>query len=365
MTSPSDIEGTPSPQEAKAWERAGAAMDPDPGASAEPAPEDPAGGPEPRQRTAHLLAAIAQLRRSRRLWRVLFVIALLVAGVALTARLAGMRGETGDQIARIGIDGTILTDRTRLRTIERIAEDDRVKAVIIDINSPGGTTAGGEELYEALSRLRTEKPVVAVIRELGASAAYMTAVAADRVIARRLSIVASIGVLYQHVDAGKLFDTIGINLDKVATGPLKAEPSFDEPMSPPVRQSLQALVDDSFAWFVDIVAERRGLERPVVLGLADGRIMTGRLGVETGLIDANGGEAEAIAWLEAERGLAEDLPVITWYPVPSSPFGDIGQWLGGEMGAGLATTLAATLGLPASGPIALDGLVSLWQVGQE
>ena len=148
--------------------------------------------------------------------------------------------------------------------------------MIVAINSPGGTTAGGEELYEALSALRAKKPVVAVISELGASAAYMTAIAADRIFARRLSIVGSIGVLFQHVDAGKLLDTIGVDFDKVQTGPLKAEPDIDEPMVGEVRASLQSLVDDSFPWFVDIVAERRGLTRPETLALADGRILTGR-----------------------------------------------------------------------------------------
>jgi protease-4 len=302
----------------------------------------------------HLVAALAHLRRSRRLWRILFVIALIVAAVAIGGRFAMQAGETSDQIARIAIDGTIITDRTRLRAIERIAEDDRVKAVIVAINSPGGSTAGGEELYETLSMLREKKPVVAVIRELGASAAYMTAIAADRVFSRRLSIVGSIGVLYQHVNAGKLLDTIGIDLEKIATGPLKAEPDFDEPISPIARQSLQALVDDSFEWFVDIVAERRNLERPAALALADGRIVTGRVGIATGLIDAVGGEAEAIAWLEAEKDIAADLPILTWFPTPSGPF-DITQWLGGEM--------RSALGLVPSGPIALDGLVSLWQVG--
>ena len=133
--------------------------------------------------------------------------------------------------------------------------------MIVAINSPGGTTAGGEELYEALGQLRAAKPTVAVIGELGASAAYMTAIATDRIFARRLSIVGSIGVLYQHVNAGKLLETIGVDLDKVASGPLKAEPDFDEPMEGAPRASIAALVDDSFQWFVDIVAERRGLAR--------------------------------------------------------------------------------------------------------
>src|SRR5690606_35732942 len=154
-----------------------------------------------------------------------------------------------------------------------------------------------------LRQLRAEKPTFSVINELGASAAYMTAIGTDRIFARRLSIVGSIGVLYQHVNAGKLLDTIGIDLDKVASGPLKAEPDNNEPLEGAPRASIAALVDDSFQWFVDIVAERRGLSRPVALALADGRIITGRVGVETGLIDAIGGELEALAWLEAEREL--------------------------------------------------------------
>ena len=86
-------------------------------------------------------------------------------------------------------------------------------------------------------------------------------------------------------------DTIGVDLDKVASGPLKAEPDIDEPMTAQVRASLAALVDDSFQWFVDIVAERRGLTAAGALALADGRIITGRQGVDTKLIDAIGGEA--------------------------------------------------------------------------
>jgi protease-4 len=171
---------------------------------------------------------------------------------------------------------------------------------------------------------------------------------------RRLSIIGSIGVLYQHVDAGRLLQTIGIDFDKVSTGPLKSEPELDGPMSPEVRASLQALVNDSYDWFVDIVAERRGLERPVVLDLADGRIVTGRVGIAAGLADAVGGEPEAIAWLEAERQIAADLRVSTAYPTPRSPFADVGRWIGEEA--------RAAVGLPAAASFSLDGLVSLWQV---
>ena len=302
----------------------------------------------------HAVIAAETYRKSRGLWRVLAFIALALVIIVGLGRFVLPDTPVGDHIARLVIDGTIATDPERLEAIEDLAEDDSVKAVIIAINSPGGTTAGGEELYEALGQLRAAKPTVAVIKELGASAAYMTAIATDHIFARRLSIVGSIGVLYQHVNAGKLMETIGVDLDKVASGPLKAEPDFDEPMEGAPRASIAALVDDSFQWFVDIVAERRGLARPATLALADGRIVTGRVGLEAGLIDAIGGELEAIAWLEAERDVPVDLTVRTVWPEPDEGLDLIGTFLGGQA--------RAVLGLP-DGPITLDGLVSLWQVG--
>lgn len=303
---------------------------------------------------AHAIPAASALRRSRFRWRILAFVALVVAILAVGGRYATEYGLSGDQIARVVIDGTIASDPARLKTLEALAKDDTVKAVVIAINSPGGTTAGGEELYEAIGKLRAKKPVVAYIKEMGASAAYMAAIATDRIFVRRLSIVASIGVLFQTYNAGKLLQTIGIGSDKVASGPLKAEPALDHPMTPEVRASLQSLVDDSFSWFVDIVAERRGLSRADVLPLADGRIMTGNQGIASKLVDEVGGEAEAVDWLVKTKGLKPDLPIVTWYPTGGSNFTNLGKWLGGEA--------RAMLGLPADGPVALDGLVSLWQV---
>ena len=303
---------------------------------------------------AHLIPANRVLRRSRRTWRVLFFVALAAAILALVGRFGLEQGRLGDHVARVTIAGTILTDRERLKVLEELGEDDLVKAVIVSINSPGGTTAGGEELYEALGALRAKKPVVATIDELGASAAYMTAIASDRIFARRLSIVGSIGVLFQHVDAGKLLNTIGVDLDKVQTGPLKAEPDLDEPMTGEVRASLQALVNDSFEWFVDIVSERRGIARPETLALADGRIITGRQGVEARLIDAIGGEAEAIAWLEADKAVAADLPVVDYYPKPETGWGGVTRWLGQSAAEAVRSGVDQAM--------SLDGLVSLWHV---
>jgi protease-4 len=306
---------------------------------------------------SHAIPAASQLRRSRFRWRMLAFVALVVAVLAGTARFATENGLSGDTIARIEIDGTIASDPQRLRVLELLGDSDDVKAVVIAINSPGGTTAGGEELYDAIGKLRAKKPVVAYVKELGASAAYMAAIATDRIFVRRLSIVGSIGVLFQTTDASKLMQTIGVDLDKVASGPLKAEPDIDEPMTPEVRASLQALVDDSFSWFVDIVAERRGMSRAEVLPLADGRIVTGSQGIASKLVDEVGGEAEAIAWLEANKSIKADLPVVTWYPTAQPGWMDWGRYLGGQV--------RTALGLPAEGPVVLDGLVSLWQVAAD
>ena len=142
----------------------------------------------------------------------------------------------------------------------------------------------------------------------------------------------------------KLMQTIGVDLDKVASGPLKAEPDIDEPMTPEVRASLQSLVDDSFSWFVDIVAERRGLTRAEVLPLADGRIMTGNQGIASKLVDEVGGEAEAIAWLEANKSIKADLPVVTWYPGGRSRAG----WTGAS---GWADRRARRSACPREGPV--------------
>jgi protease-4 len=304
---------------------------------------------------AHQQTAAFRLQRSRRRWRAVALVAAVVAILAIAGRFAMSEGAGGDQIARVEISGTIGTDRDRSELLKTLGDDARVKAVILAINSPGGTTAGGEELFETLGALRARKPVVAVIGELGASAAYMTAIASDHIFARRLSIVGSIGVLFETFNAGKLLDTIGIGSEKIASGPLKAEPDFTHPMSDAVKQSLSGLVNDSFNWFVDIVAERRNLARPDALALADGRILTGRQALDAKLIDGIGGEDEAIAWLDSDKKVTAGLPVVTRFPLPDRGWGGVGKWLGSEA--------RAAVGLDPNGPLALDGLVSLWQVG--
>lgn len=293
------------------------------------------------------------IKRSRGRWRLGFVILAIFAVLYIIGISVNDEDKQDeDHIARIEVNGVILHDRLRLKVLQKLASDESVKAVIIAIDSPGGSTVGGEELYEAFAAIRAQKPVVATLNTLAASAGYMTAISADRIISRRTTITASIGVLYQHVDASELMKKIGIDLDKIATGPLKAEPDMDEPISPLVRASLQSMIDDSYDWFVDIVAQRRGLTLAKVRFLADGRIITGRQALALGLVDEIGGEIDAISWLEKERDIAADLPVLTHYPLPETDYPDLVRRL-------LSKSLSKTLNLHYNSNVGLTSALSL------
>lgn len=270
-------------------------------------------------------------------------------------------GAAVDHIAKVRIEGTITEDEELLKRLERITESDRVKGVVLSINSPGGTTAGGESIYLAVRKMAETKPVVAQVGTLAASAGYMIASAADHIVARQSSIVGSIGVLVQFPDVTGLMDKIGVKVEGVKSSPLKAEPSPFTPTTEEERAMLRALVMDSYDWFVGIVDERRPLSRTEVLAVADGSIFTGRQGLEKKLVDALGGEDEAVEWL-AGKGVDADLEVVEWKAVREG-----GLW--GTLS--LARLAGAALGLDRHGAelarrigadsIFLDGLLSLWQ----
>lgn len=312
-----------------------------------------------------------RLRRSVTGWRVAAIVAIalaVIAGVGLAGGLDDVRGEK-DQIARLSVSGVITDDRDRIELIERMAKDPAVKGVIVAINSPGGTTAGGEGLYDALRRLAEKKPVVATIGTLGASAGYMTAIAADHIVARRTSITGSIGVLFQYGDAAKLLDTIGVEIGAVKSAPLKAEPAPYAPATPEAKAMLKSVVDDTYAWFVDIVAERRRLPHDRALALADGRIMTGHQAREAELVDAIGGEEVAIAWLEKDRKVAAGLPVEDWEVKRRSGLLSLASSVGESLASGVTDGLFRSFGIAvdsaafSSAGQRVDGLQSLWHVG--
>ena len=307
-----------------------------------------------------------QLRRKVSFWRIATFLVVAVALISVLAYFAegGVTGKQSAHIARLEIEGVIVDDYELLQRIEAIRESSHVRGVIVAINSPGGSTTGGEAIYGALRKLADDKPVVSEIRTVGASAGYMIALAGDHTLARYNSITGSIGVLFQFGNFKGLLDTVGVNMDAVKSSELKAEPDFYSEASPEAKQMLATLVKDSYDWFVDLVAERRGLDRATAEKLADGSIYTGYTAQKLGLIDAIGGEEEAIAWLESEREVAADLPVVIWAPEKDDsgiPFvGALSRSFGLGIAEGLVKEAKSAKGLIPRG-LTLDGLVSVWQ----
>ena len=264
-----------------------------------------------------------RIRRKLTFWRVaaaLIAIAAIVT-VGMIVAPGGRGGLTASgSIARINIDGLIRSDQERVEALERL-EKSQVDAVIVHINSPGGTTAGSEQLYDALVRLKAKKPLVVVVEGLAASGGYITAIAADHIIAQQSSLVGSIGVLFQFPNFAELLKTVGVKVEEVKSSPLKAAPNGFEPTSPEAREALAALVKDSYAWFRGLVKERRGMDDALLEKVSDGRVFTGRQAVELKLIDQLGDEKTAVAWLVAQKGVKADLPVRDYKLSPR--FGDL------------------------------------------
>ena len=319
---------------------------------------------------ADLLADRRSLRRKLSLWRVLavlgVVVALVVGGLAWSGRTPASLGSA--HVARITISGLITGDRRTLDLIKSVETSNNVSAVVVRIDSPGGTTTGSEAVHDALRRLAAKKPTIAVVDGLAASGGYIAALGTDRIVARRTSLVGSIGVLFQIPNVKGLLDTVGVSMEQVKSSPLKAAPSGFEPTSPEARAALQRVVDDNYEWFKRLVGDRRQLSEPEIGAVSDGRVHSGRQAQELKLIDQIGGEPEAIAWLESDRNLAKDLPVRDWRR-RSSDSGVSRLWSASEALAraagfdGLAVLIARAADQPVG--LRLDATMALWQPALE
>ncbi|MEZ5922766.1 MAG: signal peptide peptidase SppA [Hyphomicrobiaceae bacterium] len=308
-----------------------------------------------------------RLRRRLSFWRIGAITLGLVAALVLVARSAGDGYGRSAEIARVSIDGLITDDRAQLELLKTLGDSDRVKAVILAVNSPGGTTTGGEALFEAITELKAKKPVVAVCGTIATSAAYMISLASDRIFTRGNTITGSVGVIFQFPEVSGLLDKLGVKMHEIKSGPLKANPSPFQPLDAPGQALAEEMVMESQQWFLKLVAERRGLATSTVPGLEDGRIYTGRQALTHRLIDEIGGEREAIAWLTAAKGVESGLEVVTWKPKS----GDGWDLFGGK--TSLLDRLAAPLGIDLATQLEknrliqslqLDGLLSLWHGSQ-
>ncbi|MGY3694172.1 protease-4 [Bradyrhizobium sp. USDA 3240] len=310
-----------------------------------------------------------RIRRKLTFWRVAAAVIAIAAIVGVGVIAAGGRGafSTSNAIARINIDGLIRSDQERVEALERLGKSSYA-AVVVHINSPGGTTAGSEQLYDSLVQLKAKKPLVVVVEGLAASGGYITAIASDHIVAQQTSLVGSIGVLFQFPNVSELLKTVGVKMEEIKSSPLKAAPNGFEPTSPEARAAIDGLVKDSYAWFRGLVKERRGMDDALLEKVADGRVFTGRQAVDLKLIDQLGDEKTAIAWLVAEKKVKSDLPVRNYKLNPR--FSDLtflrtaaSMTLDAFGLGGIARRIEQGGVVQAVDRFGLDGMLALWTPG--
>lgn len=242
-------------------------------------------------------------------WRLLAILAVVIALIFVIENTSHQSPIEGDYVARLSLDGLILDDKDVYQLIDDIDDNRRAKALIVWLDTPGGSAVAGEEIFLKLRHVAKKKPVVAVMRSVAASAGYMVAIGADHIIAREGTITGSIGVLMETVEVTDLAQKLGVQPVIIKTSPLKASPNPLEKTSPEARQMVQVVIDDFYKRFIDMVAERRKLPKDQVVALADGRIYSGRRAMEYKLIDEIGGEDEAMAWLQKQRKIDKSLKI--------------------------------------------------------
>jgi protease IV len=310
----------------------------------------------------HVLNNIS-LKKSRRRWRWIAIaaIAAIIIGIAINS--SSYEKPLGPHVARLEVSGLITGDERQLKLIRDMTTEDNVKAMLLRIDSPGGTTVGSEALYDELRKFGAKKPIVAVMDSVAASGGYITAIAADRIYARGNTITGSIGVIFAYPDVSQLLGTIGVKMEEVKSGELKAEPSGTHPVPEKAKIVMQEMVNDGFTWFKGLVADRRKLDAATVDRLADGRVYSGRQALTVKLIDELGTEENARAWLAKEKAIAADLETITREP----PTTDNKPKLNLSWGRAASDAVLESLGLDAFRQKAevakLDGLLVLWRAG--
>jgi len=248
----------------------------------------------------------------------LFGILLIILAVALfTGAMAFFRGLgnknstlTGDKIGLCKIEGMITDANEVVKFLQELRTDESVKGVLLRIDSPGGSVAPSQELYQAVQELAKVKPVVVSMGTVAASGGYYAAAPATLIVANPGSITGSIGVRAEYINIEGLLGKLGLKSDLLVTGKLKGAGSPTQPLTKEQRAYLMALIFDLHQQFVTDIATARGMDEAAVAKLADGRAMTGRQALELKLVDKLGGQELAMATLRDMVKAEANIPVL-------------------------------------------------------
>jgi protease IV len=285
-------------------------------------------------------------------------------------QIAVQPGEKSAKVAIVEVEGMLLDERSGgllqasenplslfIQELDQAASDDSVKAIVLRVNSPGGSVTTSDTMYDALLRFKakTHKPVIASAQELDASGAYYVSCAADKIIVNPTSVVGSIGVIFESFDFEDTLDKLGVRSDAIKSAPLKDMASPYRHLTPEARAVMQGMVDEYFARFKNIVATNRGIKDAATVELVtDGRVFSGQRAVELGLADQTGRLNDAID-LARQLGNAPDGEVIMY----KRPYGYSGS-IYAEMPMPAPRSNDMNLKLPMSNWLP-DGFYYIWQ----
>ncbi len=260
------------------------------------------------------LAALTYLKNKLHKWKNIALLLAFFSIVLLLRLVAGgglSEGFGGDYIADVKINGVIFEDDDRSEILAKVAEENSIKAVIVNIDSPGGGIVGSEILFNDLRKIAEKKPMVVLMGSVAASGGYMAAVASDHIIAYNGTLTGSIGVLMQAAEVIDLASKLGIKFNTYKSSPLKGSPSPFERSNFLVDKVIKDSISDSYSFFVELVKERRGqkLNKLSENEIFDGRVFTGRQALKAGLIDEIGGKDQAVAYLEKSSADLKGLPL--------------------------------------------------------
>lgn len=219
------------------------------------------------------------------------------------------KNQSQDIVAVVHLDGPIVMDDssqgwsvsstsvsadTIKKTLAELEADDQVKAVVLMINSPGGSAVASDEIYHQVLKLKETKPVIAHFSQMAASGGYYIGAAASQIVAHPQSLTGSIGVIFNFYELSDLYQKLGVTANTIKSGEFKDVGSESRPLSDAEREQLQGLVDATYSEFVTAVARGRSMDESKVRELADGRLYTGRQALELGLVDQVGTSDRAI-----------------------------------------------------------------------
>ncbi len=260
------------------------------------------------------LSALLILKSKLHKWKNIAIFSLVISALLLCRGLfSGLDSQVieEDYIASININDVIFEDEYRSKILAEIAKSKSVKALIININSPGGGIVGSEILFNDLRKIAAAKPTAVLMQSVAASGGYMAAVASDYIVAHNGTITGSIGVLMESQEVTQLAQKIGVKFNSYKSSPLKGSPSMFEKSNAKVDAVIQESINDSHKFFSDLVKSRRGekLKKPHLDKIFDGRIFTGRQAFEVGLIDKVGTKDDVLAYFKIQKIDVENLPI--------------------------------------------------------